>query len=803
MIYVPGCGNPNARLMVVGEAPGAHEEANLEPFVGPAGVMVREFLSNGGLDVSEVYLTNVVKVRPPDNKIHRLPELGVKVADFEHQLWEEIRTIKPNAILAFGNTALKALTGETGIKNYRGSILPNCRTGLPKVIPTIHPSMLLHSEGEGQMMSMRDKVFIQFDVNRAIQQSLFPELKKPERLLHICKSSLDLIRFIERNAHKKVIDYDIETFKAIPMCIGFAFSRHEAISIPLFDIMGPRNEEGIPMSDMAFIWKTIGSVLMDPQFQLIGHNLKFDQGRLEEAGILANWPYFDTQLGFHTIYPELPKRLAFVSSVLTEEPYYKDELEEYNPKKDKLTKRLLYNAKDCAVGYEVYEREIEELKEIDMLDWYFDNQNKLHKFYYEMERRGIMTSPSERKRLNKKYDRYIQWIERALEKDLGYKLNVNSPKQVAATLFGDLKCPVRRDTSEDTLEMLMVNAVRDERRQRIIRNILRGRKGRKTKSTYVGAALREDGAGDTIYNITGTETGRTSTSKPKAPVVAKTRGFAFQTMTKHGDVGADLRKMFIPRPGKVIIECDGGQAEDRVVCNLACDLDGLAVLNKTNFKYNSHKLKDDRHTLTAMMVLSLSFEEITDDYRQIGKKTRHAGNYKMGKRRLSQMVVGESNGRIMLSEWKAGKCLEKFHADNSNISCVFWEEINQALRDNDQVLKTPHGRRRQFFDRWGDDLLKEAYAYIPQATVSDHTKFAAIRVEERAPWIEMIVEAHDSFTAEVPEDRVMEAALIMKEEYEVPIDFSRCSLPRDPIIIPAEIQVAEKNWKEMRKLKVE
>lgn len=806
-IYVPGCGNGSAKLMIVGEAPGYYEELALEPFVGPSGAVVNEVLGKAGVDRSEVYLTNVVKIRPPENEIYRLPELGTKIEDFLPQLWAEIDAIKPNCILAFGNTALKALTGEVGIQKFRGSILHNVRTGLPKVVATIHPASLMHAE-DGKMKSYRDKAFIQFDVNRAVQQSLTREWRPPDRLLSVCKSSMDLLRFISRHTGngKRIIAYDIETFKAIPMCIGFAFSRHEAISVPLFDILGPQNPEGIPLHDMQYIWKIVADLLLDPQYKLVGHNLKFDQGRLLPLGFETTWPYFDTQLGWHALYSELPKKLAFVSSILTEEPYYKDDLEEYNPKKEKLHKRLIYNARDCCVEYEVFEKEYAEMEQLDMLDWFFETQMPLHKFYFNMERRGILVDKAINKRLDKKYDRYIRWIDRSLEKDLGYILNVNSPKQVTACLYGDLRCPVRKDTAEETLEMLMLNAVKDERRRRIINNVLKGRKARKTRSTYIRAKLSADGRGRTVVNITGTESGRTSTSKPKAPVVAEPEGYAFQTLTKHGDVGSDLRLQFIPgyvenlqRKKLIFFEADLSQAEARVVAHLANDDEAMAMMNKVKFIRNKFGIKDDIHTWTTQLVLGAAFESIDDELRQLGKKTRHAGNYGMGKRRLSLMA--------QISEWRAGKCLEKFHDTNPKISGVFWVEVKQALEDNDMVLYTPQLRRRMFFDKWGDDMFKEAYAHIPQGTVSDHLKAAAIRIESRCPWLQridmgMVQESHDSFLATMPEDPglIKATAEITKEELEKPIDFARCSIPRGLLVIPCEMQYGDKNWKEMKKV---
>jgi uracil-DNA glycosylase family 4 len=794
VILIQGEGNPNARLMVVGEAPGAHEERELRPFTGPSGRVVDECLAQAGMSRGEVYVTNVVKVRPPENKIHRLGELGVSISDFLPQLWKEVEEINPNCILALGNTALRALTGHTGIQDYRGSILPNVHSGVPKVVASLHPASLFH-DNDGSMRSYRDRVFIQFDFNRAVQQSLTREYTPPDRNLLIARNSLDLIRFWERgvaNGKRSKFASDIETFKAIPMCISFAFSKYEAISVPLFDVWDKDNPEGIPLHDLAYMWKFVADAMMDPQYKLIGQNWKFDQGRLDESLALeTQMPWWDTMLAFHVIYSELPKGLAFISSILTEEPYYKDELEEYSPKKDKLQKRLLYNAKDSAVTFEAYEREAQILEELKMTEWFFEKQMPLHEFYYGVEKRGILVDLNERKRLIKKYERYTRWIQNSLKKDLGYDLNVNSPKQVTATLFGDLKCPIRKDTAEETLQMLMLNAVKDDRRRRVINNVLKGRKSRKTESTYVKSKLWPDNRGRTIVNICGTESGRTSTSKPKAPVTVEPMGFAFQTMTKHGEVGSDIRKMFIPKPGYAFIEGDGAQAEARVVSLLCRDEGAMALMNKTDFRKNRFGVKNDIHTLTTMLVLGSAFGEVDDELRQIGKKTRHAGNYGMGKRRLSLLA--------QISEWRAGKCLDEFHSANPLISSVFWEEVRQALQDNNKVLISPHGRRRQFFDRWGGDLFKEAYSFIPQATVSDHTKFAAIRVEKRAPWIEILAESHDSFLSEVPIERISEAAAIIKEEMEVPIDFAQCSLPRGVLVIPCDIQTSTTNWRNMKK----
>jgi DNA polymerase I-like protein with 3'-5' exonuclease and polymerase domains len=271
-------------------------------------------------------------------------------------------------------------------------------------------------------------------------------------------------------------------------------------------------------------------------------------------------------------------------------------------------------------------------------------------------------------------------------------------------------------------------------------------------------------------------------------------------MTKHEDItldagGGDLRAMFVADPGFVFLEPDLAQAEDRAVCVLAKDWQALKDYERTNFKRNPHGLKDDRHTNTAMYVTGLGFEAITDWERQVGKKTRHSGNYAVGKH---QHMLTLSKSGIFISEFAAGKQLTKFHDSNPNIKGVFHLDIQQALQECNCILKTPFGRERQFFNRWSEELFKEAYAFIPQSTISDQVKFAMIRIISRLGKLYMkdfffVEESHDSFLALCRNDLVSEAAKIIKEEMEQPINFRMCTLNRDyDLVIPSDIKVGNR-----------
>ena len=111
------------------------------------------------------------------------------------------------------------------------------------------------------------------------------------------------------------------------------------------------------------------------------------------------------------------------------------------------------------------------------------------------------------------------------------------------------------------------------------------------------------------------------------------------------------------------------------------------------------------------------------------------------------------------------------------------------------------GGTRIFFERDGDELYREGFAYLPQRAVTENTKSAAMRIRGRAEWIKILGESHDSLLTLVPIDQRFEAAAIIREEMQRPIDFSQCSLKREKkLIIPCAIEEGY-NYHDMGKFK--
>ncbi len=137
-----GEGSAKAELMIIGEAPGADEDASGRPFVGRAGQLLTKMIEAINLKREDVYIANILKSRPPDN---RNPEADETKACIPF-LFRQIATIKPKLIVTLGNPATQGLLEtKVGITKLRGEFQDYPRLAGIKVLPTFHPAYLLRS----------------------------------------------------------------------------------------------------------------------------------------------------------------------------------------------------------------------------------------------------------------------------------------------------------------------------------------------------------------------------------------------------------------------------------------------------------------------------------------------------------------------------------------------------------------------------------------------------------------------------------------------------------------------------------
>jgi uracil-DNA glycosylase family 4 len=136
---VPGEGNPSADLMLVGEGPGAKEDETGRPFVGAAGELLTQILASIGIPREDVFIANVVKCRPPQNR-KPLPDESAACLPY---LRRQVQLVRPKVLLALGGTAAEALLGvRQSLGKLRGAV--HSYGGVPLVV-TYHPAALLRN----------------------------------------------------------------------------------------------------------------------------------------------------------------------------------------------------------------------------------------------------------------------------------------------------------------------------------------------------------------------------------------------------------------------------------------------------------------------------------------------------------------------------------------------------------------------------------------------------------------------------------------------------------------------------------
>jgi uracil-DNA glycosylase len=166
---VAGKGNYNAEIMFIGEAPGRNEDLKGEPFVGTAGKILTEALEYAGLSRDDVFITNVVKCRPPNNRV----PLDEEKNSCQQYLTSELDIIKPKIICILGNTAYGSILGGSSITKNRGKII---KKNNHLYFLTIHPAAVIYTPDLKQVLKDDIKTLVKTleKIKKGIQVETLP-----------------------------------------------------------------------------------------------------------------------------------------------------------------------------------------------------------------------------------------------------------------------------------------------------------------------------------------------------------------------------------------------------------------------------------------------------------------------------------------------------------------------------------------------------------------------------------------------------------------------------------------------------
>lgn len=791
MPIVPAEGNPNAKICIIGEAPGNREWEQRRPFIGPSGNLLFAILRKFSIFREDCYLTNVIKDGVITSPLERLATKNKKTGEiipsqelinYRLELIEEIKQTNCNVYVCLGNTALWALTNNQEISLWRNSILKS-PIDSKKIIPTYHPAAALRDT------ALYDLILNDF--KRVSEESLTSMTNLPERNLIVHPTLNQALTFLRRIKNEKLpfafdVENDIQT-KTVS-CISFAVSPTDSISINFFDNYWNR-------SDFVTVYREIKSVLEDSTIRKMGHNVSHDILAMATHGIYVVPPYEDTMHKHHCVDPTAQKHsLAFVDSIFTREPYYKEWDVAPTPNIPNLES---YNALDSATTFESSLKLDESLGKRKA--FYVKHYQNLHPHLLEMYQHGLMIDSTKRQQLGNETKTEALKIEKEIANKMGLKqFNSNSPQQSAEIVYGMLKCKPRMklrnkksgiktlSTDEETLLLLYQKEPIEVLKKIIDARELRKRLSFLEPTTKSALSKRRGEIIRTEYKPM-TKTGRLSSSASTATGI----GLNLQNQPKK------VRSIFIPRPNQIFIELDLSQAEARVTTWDAGNIDMMHYfeMSKTEINIPKKQKKYDIHRFTASLALGIDYWKVDDLGRETNKRVRHGVNYGLEPLKQQMVILKEMGLWLPLSECKLR---HRRILDSDPTIESRHERIRQEVLKNRRLI-TPFGRIITFheiindpdvFHYFGErdysETFRIAYAFVPQSTVADMVNLALVEVnrELHAQKIGRVAaQVHDSLLLEI-EDRfeaVYSATQFAKQmlERSVLINGNQLSIPAD------------------------
>lgn len=758
MTWVNSTGPKDAKICLIGEAPGVEEERVGFPFVGSSGRLLEGLLTKVGTTKARCYVTNVVKIRPPRNDFGVLYEDASRrsptreLLTWHELLRRELSDVKANIIVPLGNEALYAVTGSKGVMAKRGSVYV---IDGKKVMPTIHPAAILRM--------WEHHTLVQFDLKRAVVESRTPGYTYKPPLLHIRPSYSEVIDELTRLASSKYVSFDIETAGDLLTAIAFSDRTDYGFCVPFFKSYG----EGYWDKDEELqILKHI-KALLGCSVKKIAQNAQFDMTFLKfYYGIDVSNLWYDTMCMHSLVYAELPKGLATLTSIYTRHPYYKDMRQSGRFG----TTLWNYNAMDAAVTYECAMELEKELHEMDMMKFYRTHINPLIYPLMDMQLRGVKVDLPRRAEARAELTTRLADLKTRLSNNVGYEFNPLSPKQVSDLLYNKLRLPTRvsRTTGKATTNQEALEKLGAKYPSPLFKLLLDYKKTSKVLGNWIDSPIDKDGRIRTSYVIGGTTTGRLASRKS-----------LFGTGTNLQNLPPGWpRRLLIPDEGKIFIAPDLSQAEARAVAWLSEDEHLIQV-----FKSSS-----DIHRQLASWVFRTSFGQVTDEQRRLAKRLVFGCNYGMSFRAFAIYAT--------VTERDAKALIERYFITFPRIRA--WQASVRAELGNSRMLVTPLGRKRLFFGRWGEDLYRAAYAYVPQSIVGDLLNMILVDVwraiQQTKIDMQLALQVHDEIVVQVSKDRVKRALEILSDSFRVSITVKRRSFT-----IPVGFKIGP-NYNDLKKI---
>jgi len=792
-------GHKNAPLIIVGEAPSLTEQMERAVFVGPAGRTLNRILRAAKINrTTDCYITNTIPYYTSVIKdyIRFVGNTASYTDEFlrcKNELIKDLQTCEGRVIVALGAIATYALTGKIGVLKWRGSPLTNPELPGKIIVPTIHPAATLRaiksteSSSDPYTGSIMEYCII-LDMIKAMRYARHADVSPiPNRTLLVASTAQDAIRYIDQCMDEPIIGFDIETSRSSKQLICFAIARKpdEAMCIPLLS----KGRSRFTVEEELQLFRKFAALMESPNVIKCGHAISsFDSPFMIKRYGIIPYPIHDTMVAMRLLMPDLPASLAFITSVYTDEPFYKDEGKETNIIVNEES-FWVYNAKDACMTLECLPPLMAELQALGNLDLYQRLLKVIPALWFMTDigmRLDFQAMRLASDVIGNEVENLTQQLKVLCKKDI----NPNSPKELMDYFYVDkgLKPYVHIKTRKPTTDVTALRRLaRAGHKEASI--ILEIRKRIKLKSTYMDITYDDDGRIRSSFDIVGANTGRLSSKKT-----------IFGTGTDMQNLPPEFKQFIIADDNHIMYEMDLKQAENKIVAYIAPEPKMIEAF-ETGI---------DLHSLTGSFISGLPFDVVVQQakegipatigssnktWRDWGKRTNHALNYGLGYKKFALMnEIKEADAKMLHEQaMLAYPGIRVYHN---------W--IENALRDNNQTLTNLLGRRRKFLDEMpspynNSSLLTKAYAYIPQSTIADIINTRGLYyIYWNIPEVKLLNQIHDSIVFEiplsVPIERHIEILNSIKQRLEEPLVWKDKSF-----VIEVEIKCGT-NFGNMKKL---
>ncbi len=594
-----------------------------------------------------------------------------------------------------------------------------------------------------------------------------------------------LKELVETLSAQEMISFDTETDgleRESTLCgLSFSWKPKHGVYVP---IRSPQPESHLTAD---IVLSKLKPVLEDPDLAKCGHNLKFDAGILIRNGIKLQGAVFDTLLASQLVDARIPshnldtlallylnhKMISFKELIAVGNDALPDknsdgmnalgaafeaDAESHRSIDEiSLEKATIYAAEDADIALRLYHFLTPKLAEMDITALVQDIESPLAPVLAEMEYNGIFCDTEELKHQSNVISKLVDDRQTEIHEIVGYRCNIDSPKQLAQVLFENLGFkPVKRtpggkvSTDVTVLEKLSLREDINDLKTSVPRLIIEYRQFRKLQSTYL-AQLQAAVDPKTrrihthLYQLT-TATGRLNSDRPN-----------LQNIPVRTEIGRQLRRAFRSPEGHKLICADYSQIELRILAHFSEDERLIETFTRDL----------DIHTAVASQVFGVPDATVTRELRDKAKTINFGIIYGVSATGLSRRIRG-------MSVKEAAELIADYKARFPGIERFLRQCIQQA--SDHGYVRTLTGRRRAIPEIYASNQRQRslgerlAINTVVQGSAADLMKAAMVRVQRRIDsdklQLKMLLQIHDELVLETPDALAEVHAEIVCEEME-------------------------------------